>query len=118
MDNDVAAGEDSHGTTKERRGRWRMKPGDVWCRIAHAAPMWPMHAQYECRICGRRFPVPWAERNEAHARGGPPVLIQALATCASNRIGAVAPITLSPAERVRSPQRRFRPQILGLRITL
>lgn len=31
-----------------------------WCSLAHDAPMWPIHGQYECRVCGRRFDVPWA----------------------------------------------------------
>jgi hypothetical protein len=26
----------------------------------HGSPMWPIHAQYECRTCGRHFPVQWA----------------------------------------------------------
>src|SRR5882762_6983089 len=34
--------------------------GTLWCDFMHAAPMWPIHGEYECRICGRRYPVPWA----------------------------------------------------------
>jgi len=57
-----------------------MKPNetriaDLWCRLMHAAPMWPAHGQYECRTCGRRYPVwdqpfPAAPRamDEARAR--------------------------------------------------
>jgi hypothetical protein len=33
--------------------------GDLWCRLMHAEPMWPAHGHYECRTCGRRFPVFW-----------------------------------------------------------
>jgi len=22
--------------------------------------MWPVHGEYQCRTCGRRYPVPWA----------------------------------------------------------
>jgi hypothetical protein len=35
------------------------KVGDAWCRIMHDSPMWPIHGQYQCRRCMRRFPVPW-----------------------------------------------------------
>jgi hypothetical protein len=43
-----------------------MKPthariADLWCRLTHAEPMWPSHGQYECRTCGRRYPVCWQE---------------------------------------------------------
>ncbi len=34
----------------------------LWCRCMHDSPMWPIHGEYECRICLRRFEVPWAER--------------------------------------------------------
>jgi len=33
--------------------------GDVWCRIPHESPMWPIHGEYRCRRYMRRFPVPW-----------------------------------------------------------
>jgi hypothetical protein len=36
------------------------KFGTFWCDSMHDAPMWPIHGEYECRICGRRYPVPWA----------------------------------------------------------
>jgi len=35
------------------------KLGEVWCGIMHDAPMWPIHGHYECRTCGRHYPVPW-----------------------------------------------------------
>ncbi len=31
-----------------------------WCSIAHDAPMWPIHGQYVCRVCGKEFPVAWS----------------------------------------------------------
>jgi len=34
--------------------------GALWCDIMHDSPMWPTHGEYECRICGRRYPVQWA----------------------------------------------------------
>jgi hypothetical protein len=33
--------------------------GDLWCRILHDSPMWPIHGHYQCRRCLRRFRVPW-----------------------------------------------------------
>jgi hypothetical protein len=35
------------------------KLGRMWCDLMHDAPMWPIHGQYECRTCGRRYPVRW-----------------------------------------------------------
>src|SRR6266545_5394637 len=37
------------------------KLGTLWCGLMHDSPMWPIHGQYECRICGRHYAVPWAE---------------------------------------------------------
>jgi hypothetical protein len=39
--------------------------GDLWCEFMHTAPMWPIHGHYECAVCGRRHPVPWAEAGES-----------------------------------------------------
>jgi hypothetical protein len=43
-----------------------MKPtqariADLWCRLMHTAPMWPLHGQYECRTCGLRHRVCWEQ---------------------------------------------------------
>jgi len=35
--------------------------GTIWCAVMHDSPMWPIHGRYECRACGRHYPVPWAE---------------------------------------------------------
>jgi hypothetical protein len=32
----------------------------LWCRLMHDAPMWPMYGTYQCRVCARSYPVPWA----------------------------------------------------------
>jgi hypothetical protein len=37
-----------------------------WCRVLHHSVRWPVHGEYECATCYRRFPVPWAERPERH----------------------------------------------------
>ena len=34
--------------------------GTLWCDFMHDSPMWPIHGEYECRVCGRRYPVLWA----------------------------------------------------------
>ena len=34
--------------------------GTLWCDFMHDSPMWPIRVEYECRTCGRRYPVPWA----------------------------------------------------------
>jgi len=36
------------------------KFGTLWCDFMHDSPTWPIHGEYECRICGRRYAVPWA----------------------------------------------------------
>jgi hypothetical protein len=36
------------------------KAGRSWCGLMHSSPMWPIHGQYQCGECGRRYSVPWA----------------------------------------------------------
>ena len=43
----------------ERLGAW-------WCRVQHQSLRWPVHGEYECGTCYRRYPVPWAGRQEQH----------------------------------------------------
>lgn len=31
----------------------------IWCRTMHDSPMWPSHGHYQCRTCGREYPVLW-----------------------------------------------------------
>ena len=33
--------------------------GSWWCKLIHDAPTWPIHRRYECRTCGRHYPVMW-----------------------------------------------------------
>lgn len=35
------------------------KLGKLWCVSMHDSPMWPIHGRYQCRTCGRHYPVPW-----------------------------------------------------------
>jgi hypothetical protein len=37
--------------------------GGFWCRLMHDSPMWPIHGEYQCRVCLRRYGVPWAEES-------------------------------------------------------
>jgi hypothetical protein len=59
--------------------------GALWCSLMHDAPMWPIHGRYQCRTCGRQYPVPWAESKSAPslpvrpARVSPWVLLPLLA---------------------------------------
>jgi hypothetical protein len=39
--------------------------GALWCAFAHDAVMWPIHGQYQCRSCGRSYPVPWSASDAA-----------------------------------------------------
>ena len=48
---------------QERFTLWR-KLGRIWCSLMHSSAMWPMHDEYCCRSCGRRFTVPWANSFE------------------------------------------------------
>jgi hypothetical protein len=41
------------------------KLGTLWCAFMHDAPMWPIHGAYQCRTCGRHYPVPWAAKTRA-----------------------------------------------------
>jgi hypothetical protein len=31
--------------------------GAVWCGLMHESVMWPIHGEYRCRTCGRRYPA-------------------------------------------------------------
>ena len=35
------------------------KLGTAWCVLMHDSPMWPIHRYYQCRSCGRHYPIPW-----------------------------------------------------------
>jgi hypothetical protein len=49
----------------------RGKLGDLWCAVSHDSAMWPIHGEYQCRTCGRRYPVPWSEDRILAARPAP-----------------------------------------------
>jgi hypothetical protein len=38
--------------------------GRRWCRVMHQRLLWPIHGQYECSVCLRRFAVPWSNSPE------------------------------------------------------
>jgi hypothetical protein len=31
--------------------------GTLWCSLMHDSAMWPVHGEYQCRMCGRRYPA-------------------------------------------------------------
>jgi hypothetical protein len=31
--------------------------GTLWCKLHHESLMWPVHGEYECAECGRRYPA-------------------------------------------------------------
>ena len=39
--------------------------GRAWCRAMHKSTMWPIHGEYECKTCLRRYPVKWAPEEAA-----------------------------------------------------
>lgn len=39
------------------RNKLQSDLGTLWCSLMHTSPMWPVHGQYECRICGRHYPA-------------------------------------------------------------
>jgi hypothetical protein len=76
------------------------KLGTLWCALMHDSPMWPIHGQYQCRICGRRYAVPWAgDKFLARVRQARPILpIRFAAT--SHRAGDPVGLTRSGRGRV------------------
>lgn len=50
------------------------KLAEAWCGLMHDAPMWPIHDRYECRTCGRRYPVPWRVEQPVALVSGPAAL--------------------------------------------
>jgi len=47
------------------------KAGRCWCGLMHDSPMWPIHGQYQCGDCGRRYSVPWAGDGFPPAQANP-----------------------------------------------
>ncbi len=39
--------------------------GRAWCRAMHKRTMWPIHGEYECSTCLRRYPVAWEAQGAA-----------------------------------------------------
>jgi hypothetical protein len=33
----------------------------LWCTLMHDSLMWPIHGEWQCRTCGRRQAVAWAQ---------------------------------------------------------
>jgi hypothetical protein len=43
--------------------------GVAWCRMSHGSVMWPLHGEYQCRTCGRRYPAFLETPHTHHANG-------------------------------------------------
>ncbi len=50
---------------------------NLWCRLLHPAPMWPVNGRYRCPVCLRSYPVPW-EKQPVVARA--PVVVLPIRT--------------------------------------
>jgi hypothetical protein len=87
--------------------------GALWCSLMHDSARWPIHGQYECRTCGRRYAVPWAEPQRTVAAGHrnapvrgfgsallPILLILALPARPSLAAGTIAPDPAATAAAV------------------
>jgi len=35
---------------------------NLWCRLMHNDPMWPVNGRYRCSVCLCSHPVPWEKR--------------------------------------------------------
>jgi hypothetical protein len=70
-----ADGMNSHSTltTTERPGGILRRLADLWCTLLHDSVMWPIHGQYQCRRCGLRRTVPWAQPDEFRVAGKLPL---------------------------------------------
>ena len=40
--------------------------GVLWCRLMHDDVTWPIRGNYQCRICGFIYRVPWANQKNTH----------------------------------------------------
>jgi hypothetical protein len=47
-----------HRKVQRRAMLHRIK--ELWCRYTHGRPMHPIHGQYICGQCQRKWPVPWS----------------------------------------------------------
>jgi hypothetical protein len=64
--------------------------GELWCRLSHPAPRWPINGHYECPACLRRYPVPWA--NDLFRKIPEPGLIYRGAAAGRSKMIAGAPL--------------------------
>jgi hypothetical protein len=67
------------------------KLGRIWCSLMHSSAMWPVHDEYYCRSCGRRFAVPWANSVEIGRSAMPPRRPQVGVVSLRVQVGATGP---------------------------
>jgi hypothetical protein len=51
-----------------KKTSWNL--GTIWCSLMHDSVMWPIHGQYQCRTCGRRYSA-LPEDPHAETHGSP-----------------------------------------------
>lgn len=76
----------------------RGKLGDLWCAFSHDSAMWPIHGEYQCRTCGRRYRVPWTEDRSLPARPAPAHLSRSVSVRIAVLLAIVAAGTLRAAD--------------------
>lgn len=58
--------------------------GRLWCAVMHESVMWPVHGEYQCRACGRRYPAfidapPARSRKAGALKAAMPLMLAAAA---------------------------------------
>jgi hypothetical protein len=69
--------------------------GTLWCSLMHESVMWPVHGEYECRTCGRRYPAfaeapaRWRKANAFKPAASLMLALAAVTVAATARAGGV-----------------------------
>lgn len=78
----------------------------MWCAFMHDSPMWPIHGRYQCRTCGRYFPVQWADAGKAELDTPSPCfrpavlpLLVIMAMLVPANVHAANPPIVAPSDR-------------------
>jgi len=64
---------------------------ELWCRLMHPAPMWPVHGRYRCRACLREYPVYWEPTLVVAGETGGALLQSENTRSSGNRVVRPAP---------------------------
>jgi hypothetical protein len=88
---------------EETRQDFAGQLGAMWCGFMHNSPMWPIHGQYQCRTCGRHYPVQWGgESSQIYLAPSPsfksavlPIIVMLAILVPASLRAADAPIMVS-----------------------